>query len=93
MVDYNGHRLDRLYLLVEDEGGRSRDVCMAVTVYNRQCPLKDSPQSAATAQMFAIGLSNVALQIRTDKFHFNDPFYVSIMVLPSNRSDDNPKSS
>ena len=33
--------------------------------------------------MYAIGLSNVAMTIRTDKFRFSQPFYISVQVFES----------
>ena len=45
--------------------------------------MKDLSTNYDTAQMYAIGLSNVAMTIRTDKFRFSQPFYISVQVFES----------
>ena len=89
LVRYSSHpdsRIgDQLYLVVEDDGG-TPEVCMVVTAYRQKCPLKDQPDNFDSAQMFAHGLQNVAMTLPTsNKFGFNEPFFVSVMVLPNDR--------
>lgn len=71
---------DRFVLTVDSLTGE--DVCMVVAVYNRECPLKDDLGSVWSAQMWATALMTATMTVRTDKFRFLEPFYVSVVVLP-----------
>jgi len=80
--DYS--RKDRFRLDVDSIGGHNDEICMIVSVYNKECPLHNKPGNVKSSEMWATGLKSATMTIRADKFCFNDNFYVSVVVLPNN---------
>jgi len=79
------HRKDRFRLDVDSIGGNySDEICMIVSVYNKECPLHNKPGNVKSSEMWATGLKSATMTIRADKFCFKDNFYVSVVVLPNN---------
>ena len=60
----------------------SENVCMIISVYNKECPLHNNPTNVKSAEMWTTALKSATLTIRADKFCFRDNFYVSVIVLP-----------
>ena len=51
---------------------------------SRRCPLKNHPESAESAEIFATMLRNGTVRIPTRMFYPETSFFVSIIVLPTN---------
>jgi S-adenosylmethionine/arginine decarboxylase-like enzyme len=74
---------DRFVLNVEttDKFPQSGKICMVIAVYNKGCPLHNSPATVKTAEMWTTALESATLTIRADRFCFSDNFYVSVVIL------------
>lgn len=81
----NSSLRDRFVLKIDTLEDHGQDICMIVAVYNRGCPLHDRPETARTSQMFTTALQKATLTIHANKFRFIEPFYVSIVVLDSDK--------
>ena len=73
-------RFDR-YVLQVTSDEETKDICMIVAAYGNRCPFKNQPDNIKTADMWFTALQRGAMTIRYERFHFNVPFYVSIVVL------------
>ena len=78
----DAHRDDRFVLNVETLNQESENVCMVVSVYNYECPLKNKAYNIRSAQLWATALKSATITIRADKFCFESNFYVSVVVPP-----------
>ncbi len=72
---------DRYFLRVRSLDDHSARVCAIVAAYAKECPFKDGETSVRTADMWFTALSRGAMTIRYERFRFNMPFFVSVVVM------------
>eukprot|EP00095_Tigriopus_kingsejongensis_P000166 maker-scaffold487_size158652-snap-gene-0.34 protein:Tk00166 transcript:maker-scaffold487_size158652-snap-gene-0.34-mRNA-1 annotation:"sid1 transmembrane family member 1" len=81
----NGTMEDRYLLRVQNLNPESEHICTIVAAYARACPFRDQANTIRNSDMWMTVLSQGAMTMRFEDAQFALPFYVTILVLDSDR--------
>lgn len=74
-------RKDRYLIKVNNTDPSTSKVCMLVAAYSNSCPFKNRPENIRNSEVWLTALERGAMTLRYESYRFNEPFYVSIVIL------------
>lgn len=74
-------RKDRYLIRVGNADPATAGVCMLVAAYSNACPFKNRPDNLRNAEVWLTALEKGAMTLRYESYRFNEPFYVSVVIL------------